>query len=156
MNSRLFSAINSPRKTALKNRRNFLLHLFIIHIYIHVMLVLTGTLCFRVDGEVYNNVYVKPWCRMGSFAIGLILGYWLLENECKIKFLKVKQMKTTSLLIITFERVVVVVVMVLVNVLVVIIMVAMKVVFAVVLAVVVITAVLEVVWQKTASNFGAI
>ncbi|KAL5011613.1 hypothetical protein ScPMuIL_010164 [Solemya velum] len=38
----------------------------------------------RESAEYYDLYYVKPWCRMGPFIVGIITGYILHKTNCKI------------------------------------------------------------------------
>jgi hypothetical protein len=31
----------------------------------------------------FNKIYIKPWCRVGPFVIGILLGYFLYEHKTK-------------------------------------------------------------------------
>ena len=41
-------------------------------------------LCVSSDGPVFNEIYIKPWARIGPYLIGLILAY-ILFKKIKIK-----------------------------------------------------------------------
>jgi len=36
----------------------------------------------------FNNMYIKPWCRVGPYAVGIFLGYVLYKTKCKVKMNK--------------------------------------------------------------------
>ena len=43
----------------------------------------------RKGGKYMTDVYFVPWCRVGPYAVGLILGYILFATRCRYKMTKV-------------------------------------------------------------------
>ncbi|XP_052790477.1 nose resistant to fluoxetine protein 6-like [Mya arenaria] len=43
-------------------------------------------------GDDYDLLYIKPWCRVGPYAVGIFTGYVLYRTECKVKIPKVWNM----------------------------------------------------------------
>lgn len=37
----------------------------------------------------FIDYYIKPYCRMGPYLMGMITGYFLYKTECKVKMNKV-------------------------------------------------------------------
>ncbi|XP_071103158.1 O-acyltransferase like protein-like [Haliotis cracherodii] len=55
-------------------------------------IVSTAYITHSIDGDLFHNgtefsmrVYVKPWCRIGPFAIGMALGYILQRKKSELK-----------------------------------------------------------------------
>ncbi|XP_052790475.1 nose resistant to fluoxetine protein 6-like isoform X1 [Mya arenaria] len=40
-------------------------------------------------GDDFNLLYIKPWCRVGPYAVGIFTGYVLYRTECKVRIPKV-------------------------------------------------------------------
>lgn len=61
---------------------------FLVLIGIFVYLVLKGFFCFR--GLYYfNDYYIKLYCRVGFYIVGIFCGYFLYKIDCKLKINKV-------------------------------------------------------------------
>ncbi|KAJ8300545.1 hypothetical protein KUTeg_022064 [Tegillarca granosa] len=42
-----------------------------------------------VDGN-YNRLYYrKPWCRIGPYIVGMLMGYILYKTDCKVKMSRI-------------------------------------------------------------------
>ena len=41
------------------------------------------------QGEAVREIYIKPWCRIGPYAVGFLAGYILYRTKCKIRIPKV-------------------------------------------------------------------
>lgn len=67
------------------------LALVVVHIVCTGVIVYrdNSTLLFRNNSEYFKNVYFAPWCRVGPFAVGLLLGYALNQTGCRYKIQKV-------------------------------------------------------------------
>lgn len=52
-------------------------------------------LCVYNYRDVYdaytNQYYVKPWCRMGPYIIGILFGYLLYKTKSKLRINKVRK-----------------------------------------------------------------
>ena len=48
-------------------------------------------LSFRATGhgEDMVAIYIKPWCRIGPYAVGFLAGYILYRTKCKLNIPKV-------------------------------------------------------------------
>ncbi|KAK3779021.1 hypothetical protein RRG08_034279 [Elysia crispata] len=59
--------------------------LIIVHLASNLWLVYEYNFdVFRQDGGYMEKLYIKPWARVGPFAIGLIMGYILWRTKCKM------------------------------------------------------------------------
>ena len=38
-----------------------------------------------------EHVYMKPWCRVGPYAVGVFAGYILYKTNCKLRMPKVSK-----------------------------------------------------------------
>ncbi|XP_052787971.1 nose resistant to fluoxetine protein 6-like [Mya arenaria] len=41
------------------------------------------------EGDYFDLLYIKPWCRVGPYAVGIFTGYVLYRTDCKVKIPKV-------------------------------------------------------------------
>ena len=41
------------------------------------------------DFDGYNNIYIKPYCRIGPYLIGSMLGYIMFKTKCRVRMHKV-------------------------------------------------------------------
>lgn len=47
----------------------------------------------------FNNVYIPPWCRIGPFLVGLLLGYYIFTNKTKLNYKLRKEINLFLLLV---------------------------------------------------------
>ncbi|KAL4219628.1 hypothetical protein ACF0H5_022200 [Mactra antiquata] len=45
------------------------------------------------NNAAFDLTYVKPWCRIGPYAVGIYVGYLLYKTGCKVKMSKVRQLR---------------------------------------------------------------
>ncbi|PVD37159.1 hypothetical protein C0Q70_04154 [Pomacea canaliculata] len=68
---------------------------FLIVLLVAIQIVSTCLLMNNINGNMLNmeegyfdEVYVKPYCRVGAFAVGMALGYFLHSTEHRVYFRK--------------------------------------------------------------------
>ena len=49
------------------------------------------------NGADFEEIYFKPYCRIGPYVVGFFTGYILYKTECKIKIPKVNLMTATRI-----------------------------------------------------------
>ena len=49
------------------------------------------------DGADFEEIYFKPYCRIGPYVVGFFTGYILYKTECKIKIPKVNLITATRI-----------------------------------------------------------
>ncbi|XP_046573343.1 nose resistant to fluoxetine protein 6-like [Haliotis rubra] len=66
--------------------------LCVIFGFLITSIVSTAYITYSIEGDLFHNgqeyydkVYLKPWCRVGPFAIGMASGYILQEKKIKFK-----------------------------------------------------------------------
>ena len=45
---------------------------------------------YSSDGDYFDVYYVKPYCRIGPYLVGMITGYILYRTDCKVYMSKVR------------------------------------------------------------------
>lgn len=62
-----------------------------LHIYLnqHFRKMYTHNFFNRGRADYFNNYYVRPYCRMGPYIVGIIVGSLLYKTDCKVKINKV-------------------------------------------------------------------
>ena len=51
--------------------------------------LITFSICSGEDDM--EHVYMKPWCRIGPYAVGVFAGYILYKTNCKLHMPKVNK-----------------------------------------------------------------
>ena len=52
-------------------------------------IILFSSFHFDSTGNLFDDYYDKPWCRVGPYVVGVLAGYILYRTNCKLQIPKV-------------------------------------------------------------------
>lgn len=54
--------------------------------------------CFRDQEAYFVDYYIKPYCRMGPYIIGVVTGYILYKTNCRFRMNRVRELPALSII----------------------------------------------------------